>query len=1525
MEVLSCSDVQYVGESSCTQQSPETTFLCGEAKCLEQGKQVKAIESTHKVDDFVLDEEGPHKDRSGEDQGRVEGPPISEAVSSRASYCELRDEGQKPSCNFHGFEHGNLNAQKQGTETCTASQNTHLTVDTAEVELPSKSWEKKSCLQEAECQKQHESVALWVKWRGKWHAGIRCARADCPLSTLKAKPTHDGKKYIVVFSPQTGNFYWEDILLVRSIHELPQPIAYRTHYIGVEMVKDLTIPRRFLMQKLAVDMLNINDQLHIEAVTESARKVMVWKDFAMEASLCKCYSDLGMMLRKLQNMILQRYINPDWLEHSFDSWTQHCQNAQSAESIERLMEELVDSILWIEVKALRDAPVQPELGSEWKTWKQEVMKWFSMSHPISIVGDAEQWDSDGSATMGLQMSRKRPKLEVRRAEMHTSPVENRDLHDVHPQATTIEIDSGFFNSQGLENAGTLESETCEKESFTEGAASTECLGSVADRWDGIVVEAGNPEFIRTTDMEEAPVDGGDGGKTLDPGNRYRQCLAFIEAKGRQCGRWANDGDVYCCVHLATRSLGKASRVEQTPPTDVPMCEGTTTNGTRCKHRSRYGSSFCKKHTLQSSQHLMDIEKPSSSSGNKLKSKHEENISRSEAAYCKEIMLVGEVQNPVQENAVSAMEGETFNGENSLIEKYEHSTKGNNSTELLRCIGFCHQSNSDPCLDHPKLHSLYCEKHLPSWLKRARNGRSRIISKEVFIDLLRNCSSQEKKLHLHRACELLYGLIKGILSRRNLVPREVQLQRVLSEASKDFSVGECLMKLVSCEKEKLRRLWGLDAIKTVSPSGTEKPVLMPGAHKSDHDIEKNMKCKICAKEFSDDQVLRTHWMEVHKKEAQWLFRGYACAICMNSFTNKKVLESHVMERHGVQFLEQCILFQCMPCGSHFVNPEQLWVHVLSVHSADFRLPSVDQQHDMSAGQASPKLELGNINSAKNNSESQIASRRFICRFCGLKFDLLPDLGRHHQAAHMGPSSIGHCPPKRGIRFYAYKLKSGRLSHPRFKKGLGAVSYRIRNRGSSSMKKRIQASSSVSTGEVRLQSQATEAAGLGSLVESQCSSVANILFSEIQKAKSRPDNLDIISIARSTCCKGSLQATLEGKYGVLPERLYLKAAKLCSELNIQVEWHQEGFICPKGCKPVTDPQLLSPLTPFPSGFVEPLSAKLEDPVNEEWETDECHYIIYSQHIEPKPMRKTKVLCEDISLGQESVPVACAVDEDLMGSLHILADEGSDLQNTRRSMPWEGFTYVTKRLLDPSLGLDTESSQLGCACPHSTCYPDTCDHVYLFDNDYEDAKDIYGKTMHGRFPYDEKGRIILEKGYPVYECNSMCSCDRTCRNRVSQNGVQVKLEIFKTEKKGWAVRAGEAITHGTFVCEYIGEVLNDEEANKRSKRYDNDGCSYLYDIDTRIDEMSGLTEGAVPYVIDATKHGNVSRFINHSCLPSLVSHQVVVESMDCQLAHIALYANRDIALGEELTYNYNYKLRPGEGRPCHCGTSGCRGRLY
>lgn len=46
----------------------------------------------------------------------------------------------------------------------------------------------------------------------------------------------------------------------------------------------------------------------------------------------------------------------------------------------------------------------------------------------------------------------------------------------------------------------------------------------------------------------------------------------------------------------------------------------------------------------------------------------------------------------------------------------------------------------------------------------------------------------------------------------------------------------------------------------------------------------------------------------------------------------------------------------------------------------------------------------------------------------------------------------------------------------------------------------------------------------------------------------------------------------------------------------------------------------------------------------------------------------------------------------------------------------------------------------------------------------------------------------------------------------------------------------------------------------RYGTGNCSYFYDINARVNDMSRLIEEQAQYVIDASKNGNVSRFINH-----------------------------------------------------------------
>jgi histone-lysine N-methyltransferase SUV39H len=111
---------------------------------------------------------------------------------------------------------------------------------------------------------------------------------------------------------------------------------------------------------------------------------------------------------------------------------------------------------------------------------------------------------------------------------------------------------------------------------------------------------------------------------------------------------------------------------------------------------------------------------------------------------------------------------------------------------------------------------------------------------------------------------------------------------------------------------------------------------------------------------------------------------------------------------------------------------------------------------------------------------------------------------------------------------------------------------------------------------------------------------------------------------------------------------------------------------------------------------------------------------------------------------------------------------------------------------------------------------------------------------------------------------------------------------------VKALEAIKKGSYICEIVGEVIGQEEAEKRGKLYDADGCTYLFDLDYNDGEHH-------PYTIDAAAYGNISRFINHSCEPNLAVFVVWINCLDPNLPTLALFATRNITEGEELTFDY------------------------
>ena len=73
-----------------------------------------------------------------------------------------------------------------------------------------------------------------------------------------------------------------------------------------------------------------------------------------------------------------------------------------------------------------------------------------------------------------------------------------------------------------------------------------------------------------------------------------------------------------------------------------------------------------------------------------------------------------------------------------------------------------------------------------------------------------------------------------------------------------------------------------------------------------------------------------------------------------------------------------------------------------------------------------------------------------------------------------------------------------------------------------------------------------------------------------------------------------------------------------------------------------------------------------------------------------------------------------------------------------------------------------------------------------------------------------------------------------------------------RGWGVKTCSPIKKGTFVTEYVGELITFEEAERRGQQYDKEGTTYLFDLDFN---------DSAEFTIDAAHSGNVSHFLNHS----------------------------------------------------------------
>ncbi|CAF4680554.1 unnamed protein product [Rotaria sp. Silwood1] len=138
--------------------------------------------------------------------------------------------------------------------------------------------------------------------------------------------------------------------------------------------------------------------------------------------------------------------------------------------------------------------------------------------------------------------------------------------------------------------------------------------------------------------------------------------------------------------------------------------------------------------------------------------------------------------------------------------------------------------------------------------------------------------------------------------------------------------------------------------------------------------------------------------------------------------------------------------------------------------------------------------------------------------------------------------------------------------------------------------------------------------------------------------------------------------------------------------------------------------------------------------------------------------------------------------------------------------------------------------------------------------------------------------------------------------------RLRYAKSSIHSWGLFACEPIAMEDMVIEYVGETIRQSIGDLREKKYELEGINsnYMFRIDSDT-------------IVDATKCGNLARFINHSCDPNCYAKIIPVESQK----KIVIYSKRDIRLGEEITYDYKFPLEE-QKIPCRCGAPTCRGSL-
>ena len=147
--------------------------------------------------------------------------------------------------------------------------------------------------------------------------------------------------------------------------------------------------------------------------------------------------------------------------------------------------------------------------------------------------------------------------------------------------------------------------------------------------------------------------------------------------------------------------------------------------------------------------------------------------------------------------------------------------------------------------------------------------------------------------------------------------------------------------------------------------------------------------------------------------------------------------------------------------------------------------------------------------------------------------------------------------------------------------------------------------------------------------------------------------------------------------------------------------------------------------------------------------------------------------------------------------------------------------------------------------------------------------------------------------------------------------KIARRQSSIHGNGVFAVEPIAKGERIVRYKGKLRSHAEVDEAYGAIEENGHTFLFTLNDT-------------YVIDGNEDGNIARWINHSCAPNC---EAVLEEDDKGRPHkdkVYVEATRDIAAGEELSYNYGIVLEEAYTPAlkalwgCRCGAPDCTGTM-